>query len=302
MTAAVSTPVDSADTDVSTSVARPTPERGADIDELVREHLPLVGHLVREVLTRVPAHIQRNDLVSAGMLALVLSARSFDAARGVPFGRFAAIRIRGALTDELRTMDWASRAVRGKARELEAVRSDLAAALGRHPTREETASALGIPVAELDGVDADVQRAAVLSLQALTADEGVELLPTSNEGPEALLLKREQIGYLHDAVAELPDRLRTVVRGYFFENRKMADLADELGVTESRISQLRAEALTLLRQGLSGVDDAPSEVKPPVRGRAAARQAYCAAVASRSNVAERLSTTNVLGEARHAVR
>ncbi|HZC70506.1 MAG TPA: sigma factor, partial [Jatrophihabitans sp.] len=88
-------------------------------DELVTEHLPLVGHLVRELMHRLPAHVNRDDLVSAGSVALVLSARSFDPARGVPFARFAAIRIRGALTDELRTMDWASRAVRSRAREVE---------------------------------------------------------------------------------------------------------------------------------------------------------------------------------------
>jgi RNA polymerase sigma factor for flagellar operon FliA len=297
MTAAISTSVDLVDTDVATPAPRPAAASGADIDELVRGHLPLVGHIVREVLTRVPAHINRNDLVSAGMLALVLAARSYDADRGVPFGRFAAIRIRGALTDELRTMDWASRAVRGKARELESVRNDLAAALGRTPTREETAQAMGVAVSALDTVDADVQRAAVLSLQALTTDEGVELLPTTTEGPEALLLKREQIGYLHDAIAELPERLHTVVQRYFFENRKMAEIAEELGVTESRVSQLRGEALAMLRQGMSSVDEAPHEA-PRARGRGAVRQAYCAAVASRSSVAARLDVTNALGEVR----
>jgi RNA polymerase sigma factor for flagellar operon FliA len=198
-------------------------------------------------------------------------------------------------------MDWASRAVRGRAREVETVRNDLAAALGRTPTREETAQALGIAVSDLDSVDAEVQRAAVLSLQALTADEGVELLPTTTDGPEALLLKREQIGYLHDAVAELPDRLRTVVQRYFFDNRKMAEIADELGVTESRVSQLRSEALVLLRQGLSSVDDAP-EAPTKARGRAAAKQAYFAAVATRSTVAGRLEATNPLGEIRRRPR
>jgi RNA polymerase sigma factor for flagellar operon FliA len=187
--------------------------------------------------------------------------------------------------------------VRGKARELESVRNDLAAALGRTPTREETAQAMGIAVSELNTVDADVQRAAVLSLQALTTDEGVELLPTNNDGPETLLLKREQIGYLQDAIAELPDRLRTVVQRYFFENRKMAEIAQELGVTESRVSQLRSEALSLLRHGLSSVDEAPVAA-PPARGRGAVRQAYCAAVATRSSVAGRLQATNALGEVR----
>ncbi|MGH8963336.1 MAG: sigma-70 family RNA polymerase sigma factor, partial [Jatrophihabitantaceae bacterium] len=114
-----------------------------DVDELVRSHLPLVGHLVREMLGRVPAHVNRDDLISAGMLALVTSAQGYDPTRGVPFGRFAAIRIRGGLTDELRTMDWASRAVRGKAREIDTVRNELAATLGRTPERAEIAQTMG---------------------------------------------------------------------------------------------------------------------------------------------------------------
>jgi RNA polymerase sigma factor for flagellar operon FliA len=88
-----------------------------------------------------------------------------------------------------------------------------------------------------------------------------------------------------------------VVQRYFFENRKMAEIAQELGVTESRVSQLRSEALTLLRHGLSSVDEAPVAA-PPARGRGAVRQAYCAAVATRSSVAGRLQATNALGEVR----
>ena len=181
------------------------------------------------------------------MMALVLAAKSFDASRGVPFGRFAAIRIRGALTDELRTMDWASRAVRGKARELDAVRSELAARLGRNPRREEVAHVMGVSVSDLDAVDSDVARASVLSIQGITPDQGAELLPSTGDGPETVLLRREQIGYLHDAIAVLPDRLRTVVEQYFFGQRRMVDIAADLGVTESRVSQLRSEALALLQ-------------------------------------------------------
>jgi RNA polymerase sigma factor FliA len=277
-----------------TPVVAPT---DTDIDSLVRTHMPLVGHLVRELLTRLPAHVNRDDLVSAGTMALVLSARGFDASRGVPFGRFAAIRIRGALTDELRSMDWASRAVRGKARDIDAARNSLTAALGRAPRRDELASAVGVAVTELDAVDADVQRAAVLSLQALTPDNGGELLPSIRETPEGLLLKREELGYLRDAIEELPERLRTVVHGYFFEQRKMTDIADELGVTESRVSQLRSEALALLREGLNSVDEASGpELAPVTRRRAKARAEYCTAVATRSTLATRLRATTLLGE------
>lgn len=267
-------------------------------DELVTEHLPLVGHLVRELVHRLPGHVNRDDLVSAGTVALVLSARSFDAGRGVPFARFAAIRIRGALIDELRTMDWASRAVRSRAREVDAVRSLLTAQLGRTPQRHEVADAMGLTVEELDGLDADVHRACVLSLQSLSSDDTDQLLPTAGEGPEGVLVRREQLGLLKDAVAELPERLRTVVEQYFFAERKMADIAAQLGVTESRVSQMRSEALALLRAGLHRADEEAEPLPVGSRGRTAARAAYCAAVASRSTLAQRLRMTSPLGELR----
>ncbi|WP_375478118.1 sigma-70 family RNA polymerase sigma factor [uncultured Jatrophihabitans sp.] len=275
-------------------------------DALVRDHLPLVGHLVREVLGRVPVHVSRDDLISAGMYALAASARSWESERGVPFGRFAAIRIRGAITDELRSRDWASRSVRGKAREVEDTRSNLAAALGRSPSRAEVASAMGVDARDVTAVEADVRRAAVLSLQALTPEASDELLPATGDQPDGLLLRREQLGYLRDAVAELPERLQTVVIGHFFESRKMTDIAAELGVTESRISQLRTEALALLRDALRAVENAEPvdtvsapQARPGTR--AALRNAYCAAVAARSDVAGRLAATTVLGETRDAV-
>jgi RNA polymerase sigma factor FliA len=269
------------------------------VEELVRTNLPLVGHLVRDVLGRVPAHVNRDDLSSAAMYALTLAAQGFDASLGVPFVRFASIRIRGALTDELRTMDWASRSVRGKARQLDAARAELLQTLGRAPSRDELSDAMGVGVTELDHIEADVQRAAVVSLNNLTPDGGADLLPMRSDGPEGLLLRREQIGYLRDAVAELPERLRTVVIGHFFEQRRMTDIAAELGVTESRISQLRSEALGVLRNVLQTVDEAPAqEPQPDARTtrRAAAARAYCAAVASRSSLAGRLAATTLLGE------
>jgi RNA polymerase sigma factor FliA len=273
-----------------------------DVDELVRSHLPLVGYLVRELVNRLPAHVSRDELVSAGMVALVVSARSFDGSRGVPFSRFAAFRIRGALTDELRSMDWASRGVRGKARELHTVRTELTTTLGRTPSRDEVASAMGVAVSDVDAVDADVQRASVLSLHALTPDTAEDILPVTADGPEGVLLKREQLGYLHDAIESLPERLRLVVRQYFFEQQTMVHIAAQLGVTESRVSQLRSEALELLRAGMHSVenDDEPQPVAAQQgvasRRRTAAREAYCAAVAARSSLRDRLQLTTVLGE------
>src|SRR3954452_2591503 len=116
--------------------------RGEAVNGLVERNLPLVGHLVRELLGKVPLHVSRDELSSAGMMALVVAAQSYDPERGVPFVRYASIRIRGALLDELRSMDWAARSVRTQAREMETVEHQLASALGRTPRPAELAVAL----------------------------------------------------------------------------------------------------------------------------------------------------------------
>lgn len=274
-----------------------TSERPLTEAELVEQHMPLVGHLVREAMTRLPAHVNRDDLVSAGMTALVLSCRSYEPERGIPFARFASIRIRGALVDELRSMDWASRSVRGRARELENVRTQLTNTLGHTPSPEEIAGAMGISVEDLNAIGADVHRASVLSLQGFGPETGAALLPDAQRGPEQLLVDREQLGYLYDAIEELPERLRFVVRSYFFEQRQMSDIAAELGVTESRISQLRAEALTMLRHGMKAQAGHGAPAAEERSGRSAAKLAsYAAAVASRSTLGARLAMSSPLGE------
>jgi RNA polymerase sigma factor FliA len=264
------------------------------VEELVTANLPLVGHLVREALAKVPAHVSRDELSSAGMIALVVSARNFDESRGVPFARFAAIRIRGAIMDELRGMDWAARSVRGRAREADAVRSQCAAALGRMPRPDEVAAAMGISAAELNSLEVDLARAGVVSIDAFAPDTGAYVIRDSSAGPEAMLLSREQLGYLHDAIAALPERLRVVVTAYFFHERQMTDIAAELGVTESRVSQIRAEALRLMREGISTQFE-PAEKEASGRA-AASRAAYCRAVGSRSTLSARLAISTARGD------
>lgn len=266
----------------------------SDIAEegLVREHLPLVGYLVTDMSRRLPRHVSRDDLTSAGMAALALAARGFDPERGVPFNRYASTRIRGALLDELRSVDWASRSVRAKARQQEQAADVLAVRLLRPATRSELAAELGISTADIDANQRDVHRAVVLSFQAmLDADAGEQMLPTSEPSPDQVLLARERTAYLLDAVATLPERLRGVVVAVFFEERSMQEIAAELGVTESRISQMRTEALALLRDGMNS-QLSPEALTPEERpdGRIAKRkQAYYAAIASRSDFHARLS-------------
>lgn len=251
-------------------------------DELVVPHMPLVGYHVSEVLSRVPATVSREDLVSAGHLALVLAARAYDPETGVPFPRYAALRIRGALIDELRSMDWASRGARHRARELSATSDRLTATLGRTPTRTELAAALGTDLAAVDQARQDAERR-VLSMDA-SVHPVADLVRDDAPGPEDNVLLGERLRYLRAAVETLPERLRTVIEGLFLQDRSVAELADELGVTQSRISQLRTEGLALMKDGLNASLD-PEMVPAAERPDGVAerrRRTYFAAVASRA--------------------
>lgn len=307
MTLALDRPVRTAavdDSSPATTIRAARPARavtaGDDIDELIRTHLPLVGHLVREMLARVPVQVRRDELTSAALLALTASARSFDSSKGAPFAAYATLRIRGAITDELRSMDWASRSVRSKAREVESVRATLTQTLGRTPSSAEVAQSMAVSLRELSAIASDVDRASVVSLSTLTREDSDDLLPTQQDGPESMLLRREQLGYLRDAIAELPERLRAVVDEYFFAQRRMADIAADLGVTESRVSQMRSEGLALLRAALQAADGDTHSAQPANGGgrRQATLDKFAAAVTTRSTLAGRLTATSPLADYR----
>jgi RNA polymerase sigma factor for flagellar operon FliA len=285
------------------------PQPPAVVEELVRANLPLVGHLAREAAVKLPRHLDTDDLHGAGALALVQAAQSFDDTLGVPFARFAATRIRGAMIDHMRQRDWATRSVRSRARALATVSEELTKALHRRPTDAELAAAGGLSEAEVRQVQAGTDRATLLSLDPLSADDeglGSHLVDRAPR-PDEALVAAERIGYLRDAIAELPERARLVVTGYYLDNRQLTEIAEQLGVTQSRASQLRAEALDLLHEALSRlltddsrvgagatarVDDGPGDdggrgAAPADGVRARRREAYVASVARRSTVRDR---------------
>lgn len=261
------------------------------VDVLVRDHIALVDHVVTEALMSLPRHVSRDDLFSAAQLGLLRAAQLFDPERGVPFAAFATQRMRGAILDELRRIDWAGRSVRTRARQRDRAQDELAARLGRMPTSAELAAELGITIEELSKADDDVRRSVVLSLSVPTeAGERAEQI-SGTVTPERVLVSREEASYLRDAVAVLPDRLRTVVVGIFFDERTVADLAAELGVTESRVSQMRGQAMGMLKEALAAAFD-PSTVPAPRKpggAVAARRESYYAAVAANSDFRARLS-------------
>lgn len=255
------------------------------VDDLVLANLPLVGYAVSELLHRVPPSVSRDELASAGSVALVLAARAYDPTTGVPFARYASLRIRGALLDELRSMDWASRGARHRVRELAATSERLTATLGRSPSRTELAGAMGTDLAAVDRASVETARR-VLSIDA--ADVAVtDMVRDDAPTPEEALLTAERLHWLRAAVHTLPERLRVVIEGLFVEDRSVAELADQLGVTQSRISQLRTEALTLLRDGLNAnlEPELVPTVERPDGVAERRRQTYFASVAARAAMA-----------------
>lgn len=266
------------------TVTKPT------VDELCRSHMAVVHHEVRSISIRLPGHVHTDDLISAGMSALFGAATSYDPEFGVPFARFAARRIRGALLDELRSADWATRSLRARVRTRNATHESLSARLGRTPSPDELAMEMGVSREELQRIEADLHQSVVLRFDHLGSDSGADsVLPSTAQTPEAVLVERERQAYLHDAVNSLPERLQKVVFGCFFDDRPMRELAEELGVTESRISQLRAEAIKMLREGMNS-QLAPEMLPAQSTGVAAGRrEAFYATIAGRSSYAARLS-------------
>ncbi|NEN05207.1 sigma-70 family RNA polymerase sigma factor [Diaminobutyricibacter tongyongensis] len=216
-----------------------------DRNKLVTENLPLVGYLVSDLCARA-SHLSRDDLASAGALALVTAADAFDPTLGIPFGAYARNRIVGAFADEMRSSDWATRSARKRIKETLAVQESLTAALGRTPDLLEIANALGVDRETASAALSDASRT-VTTIDDSTAD----LLVSQLASPEESAMEREQTAYLRAAVAALPERMRYVVEAIYFDDRSVKEVAEELGITHSAVSQQRSEAIRLIREGMT---------------------------------------------------
>jgi RNA polymerase sigma factor for flagellar operon FliA len=275
----------------------------AEVAKLIEDSLPLVKHVMYQVSVRFPRHVDREELVRAGVVGLVQAAHRYDASKGVNFSHYAAQRIRGAILDAIRSTDWAPRSVRRAGRTIETAGDKLANDLGRIPTALELAAELGMTPAALAELQHQLARTVVLGLEMVVAevecdDDDVRLKGTVADtgcGPEEELVDRELHAYLRDAVDVLPERHRVVIRGYFFEGRTSESLAAELGITVSRVSQLRSEAFVMIREGLAAqYRDPDAEETAVTRNRteskrsAARRGAYAAAIAANSTWRSRI--------------
>ncbi len=271
----------------------------AEADRLIEEFLPLVSHVVTQVSVQFPRHVDLSELASAGTMGLVEAAYRYEADRGVPFKHFAGHRIRGAILDFVRKMDWAPRSVREGARKVETARNSLACSMGASPTRDDIAGSLGLSTTELHEIEARASRAVVLSLDEPMGDFGSDdfgmaetLTDSSLLDPSESVEMHEMHGYLRDAVAALPHKHSVVVQGTFLDGRSAQEVADELGISVSRVSQLRTEALEMLRDGIDAQFADASANEAECKGRVARRKAsYAAAIASRSAWRDRIAAT-----------
>jgi RNA polymerase sigma factor FliA len=240
-------------------------KRDADADareKLILHYAPLVKYVASRVATGLPASVDQHDLVSYGMFGLIDALEKFEPGRGNKFETYAIPRIKGAIIDELRAMDWVPRSIRFKARELEKAQADLEAKLKRRPSEDELAERLGMSRRELHAMVSQISFVSVLALDEIVSagsDRGdqVTLMDTiADKGldPTWGLESQEMRGLLAAAINSLSEREKIVVTLYYFEGLTLAEIGEILGVTESRVCQIHTKAVGGLRGQLSEVD------------------------------------------------
>ncbi|MDG2114168.1 MAG: sigma-70 family RNA polymerase sigma factor [Actinomycetota bacterium] len=273
--------------------ARRKAEEPMEANDLAAEHIELVQQIVNQVAMRYPRHVDRAELWSAGATGLVEASRSYRAETGIPFNRYAAIRIRGAIIDSTRKRDWAVRSLRRRMREVHSAEDRFEVAEGRKPTDQELSELIGVDLDELKN-----RRTAAMTSSLLHLDqedpERVSLGDRIEERsadrlPEETLSNREVLGTLTTAIDELPELQRDVIHRYYLQGEMLQSIAESLAVTEARVSQIRAEAVNAMRSYFATLYDHVEEVPTDAPGRRS-RAAYLATLAEKSTWLSRLES------------
>jgi RNA polymerase sigma factor for flagellar operon FliA len=230
-------------------------------ERLVVAYSPLVKYVAGRMSSGLPAHVEEADLISYGLSGLISAIERFDLEREIKFETYAITRIRGAIIDELRTLDWVPRSVRARAREIERVNMKLEAKLQRAPTDEEMCGGLEMTMEEFHEALLQISNSTIVALDELwsvsdSSGDQVSLLDTIPDrgapDPQALVDQGELRDRIADAIAALPEREKLVIALYYYENLTLREIGEVLGVTESRVSQLHTKAVLRLRSKLQG--------------------------------------------------
>ncbi len=227
-------------------------------EEVIHKYLHLVKYVAGRISMHLPSSVDINDLINDGVFGLMDAIEKYDGSRAVKFETYAVTRINGAILDALRALDWVPRTVRHHARELERAYEELEMEHGRAPTNKELAARLELSPAELDHLTQRVRGTSLVSLEELLPNrvgEGIPLAETLEDEHSDVTMDLEQDelrAELVRAVASLPPQERTVVELYYFKGRRLREIKGEIGVSESRISQIHSAAVSHLRQRLRG--------------------------------------------------
>ena len=248
----------------------------AERERILSEHLSTVRYVARRIHERLPQHVELEELVSAGVVGLIDAYEKFDHGKQVQFKTYAQFRIRGAILDSLRTLDWSPRELRRKGREAEEANRRATARLGRVADEYEVAAEMKLTLGEYQQLLGDLKGLEIGSLHARrwedSDEEELSHIPApSDEGPLFRCLKGEAKQTLIDAIEELPEKERMVLTLYYYEGLTMKEIALTLGVVESRVSQIHSAAVGRLRVALAAFDTNP--VRPAKRKRTPGRGA-----------------------------
>lgn len=224
-------------------------------DRLILHYSPLVKYVAGRVAAGLPQNVEQADLVSYGIFGLIDAIEKFDPERGFKFETYAISRIKGAILDGLRSIDWVPRSVRARGRDVERAFSKLEAQLHRSPTESELAEELGYTEAQLHQVLGQLSLTGVAALDEMLGDRGdsttlADTIPDQADGPMDMLEQRELRSQLAAAIDRMPEREKVVLSLYYFENFTLAQIGEVLGVTESRVSQIHTKSVLQLRSRL----------------------------------------------------
>jgi RNA polymerase sigma factor for flagellar operon FliA len=225
----------------------------SDRDQILLQHMPLVRMVAYRILERLPQSVEFDDLVSAGVVGLIDAYNKFNPKKEVLFRSYAAVRIRGAILDSLRGMDWAPRAIRRKAREIEEATQRVIQRLGRKPQQSEVAAELGMAFASFQKLLLTVKGLEIGSLQephseGSLEEEMVYVETNLEDDPLHRCMRRERARNLSAVVAELPEREQRVLQMYYVEEMTLKEIGLVLGLVESRVSQVRTAVIEELRE------------------------------------------------------
>ena len=236
-------------------------------EQLILEHLPLVRYIAKRIHNRVPSSVPLDDLIHSGIVGLIDAVNKFDPNKFVDLGVYAQHRIRGAILDSLRGLDWSPRLLRRKGRCLDELRERLTSKLHRDPTEVELAEAAGYSIEELRQLEENLLRADLATLQEQSIDEehgdgGIDQPTDDEQSPYSLCYKKEMRELLRNSLDQLSERERQVLAMYYYDELTMKEIGIVLGVGEARVSQMHSAAVRKVRIYIEERETSESKGRP----------------------------------------